>query len=1692
MLLTLMSAVYSAYPQFEYDDSSSQSGIVDIKAKSSSATQVELYINENYVGEKDIYADPVEVVLDGSEISDVSVPLGANVVFKNDADDKIYQLNISNGPIETLSSGDMLTYQVTELGDIEYTNELSGATKTISVTDSLVSFNFSDVNEFLSDGQNDIKFVQKYPFPIFEKSQEYQNVLNFNKYPNSINVDDYPNVTQSDKVVISGSVGDSKYPLYYTKNLDPKTIGNQGALNSVDLKGSLFNFTISGLREGENDIYFVTTEPSNNDLYTAYEKIQIILDTISPEIDINSVKFKSSQNGKDVVLSDLKDEDYVNSNSLILNITTDASTLNYTLNNKSYSAEVKNNVSIVDLSLREGDNRLVLMGIDEAGNIKKQAHNIKFDNSPPELIDDSLEPEEMFDSGVARFFFQEIEGKTNKGDVRMTVFTLPYDAEDKDGNPITCDKYKDLFIRNLGQLDGERPDYPELNLNETQISLTNYMFQKTTVTSDSNGNFDAIIGLQEKNFDYSDYRDARDGNPQVDSVQSRNTICFLMSDKYGNVGVDSKRVTLDAGNTMWKPSEITTIPNTLYAAEIENAGDVRSGRGNVEFAVIARFQYIGPEMITHLTSLNIREDAKTSKHSKYARVDTSRMNFRLDKDTGELIVHFPVKISPMDKDPLKYPDELKFAFKADVKYSVGDKQIPIDEKNPIYFQTSVNIESPLDHTKWLTPETIDKWLGYLNKTIDFTETAVDWTGKASVVGVLGCTATKFWYGIQAATYGDDEDKLEEAKKKMFMVCDRVACTASPKKCEGDFLNLEEGGNGIFHPEDPNDRHFSGSELEGDARIRNNEQDEEVLAQFDTLRFQRPCDYNGDGDNSDGVIVTGKVTKYERDEGVWDYETTSQGLVDDMCVPAKVNKADSNDWSVDAVNLQSASGACFVEGKPKYDETRCNFFGADPSGVPGWDPSDNVIESIRCGCVTDTYSHLKNYLKIMKAIRGCLEQARIGETKGSYCERLLSQAVCDIATNVMFNTISQKSTRTGSDGQDPHENPILQGIQGLKDGDKILNDRYKGTFYSKAGLGSQQIVNKACMVAFTGDWSMLSENILSSIDQNEVEPVFGPSMPVSRLQGYNPITGDLSVMYRFTHAVVSGGQHIRTKVEFICDSQSPGGEHCPRDYATSNNPQMGSDFSTKTLYVRADGSAQDTVVVTDTSARYRYNILKLTHEYSLNGDKKERVVEERIFHKGEKMLANCYFSAGALGAGSGFKCDTLFDNDALLSAYTINKQSTKLVPNSGAIYFPGNDVYLNLGYDVRADEFNSQNSFDLAYVATCPGKDDGKAIKKGVKSVNLGQGVINSGQELADLFKIPQIGEIHDSITTTYSVQVDESFEDASKNNKVVIRFTNTQGTSGQEFKIKSTDLQNVGSTSVNVGHNLIVNDGGESAYEDVSLGTMDGSGLSPDKYDLVLEGEIASLDVKLIVLGPSGEIKKEKSFVSGRATDTNLEYTFDKLQEGTCELEIKILPDGKGQEAIADISQFKDYSPLSENIQTDSNSASKDYHKMSFKVSQKPDEQHFAFELVEPYESGSYCVESADASLPIKYVLQTSNNEDLDKAKLDYVLSVPGYTVTSEGLFDLTENALKEESLSISEIARSLSGKGGEEVKLTYDLITKKKGEVQEENKDSNSINFYLEVPKEGESCYEVAYEGSSGSDEEENEAKNTDELPDT
>jgi len=422
-LFSFISLSFAVYPDFEFTQTSYSSGTVDVTGRSSSGTQVSLSVNGIAVGVgQDIYSSAQNLTVSTLSMPSANIGIGGSVSFVNADSVNIVWLKFSNGEECVLVSGGSCVKSFSSEGSFSVTNgnNASATAGVIVVADEMTDFNFMGVENHLKNGNNEFKFVQK-SGSGFSESQEFVYSVSFQKYTNVITINEFENVTREREVQISGGIGDSTHELFYTVNLNPDTLGNIGALNEIEHIGTAFNATISGLAEGVNDIYFITTVAGNNKVFTGVTATSVLVDSISPTLEILSAQFSHEGNVYEITSYDGA---YINGNSLALNVSCDATVINVTLNNVTSQVDVMNDSAIVTLSLVKGANNLTLTAIDAAGNIAKQAHQINFDDTKPQIVDGTLKPTSMFDKGVSHFFFENVDGQINKGDVTVTVFQL--------------------------------------------------------------------------------------------------------------------------------------------------------------------------------------------------------------------------------------------------------------------------------------------------------------------------------------------------------------------------------------------------------------------------------------------------------------------------------------------------------------------------------------------------------------------------------------------------------------------------------------------------------------------------------------------------------------------------------------------------------------------------------------------------------------------------------------------------------------------------------------------------------------------------------------------------------------------------------------------------------------------------------------------------------------------------------------------------------------------------------------------------------------------------------------------------------------------------------------------------------------------------------------------------------------------
>ncbi|MFW5705002.1 MAG: hypothetical protein ACOCXG_04095, partial [Nanoarchaeota archaeon] len=1147
-----------ANPSISLDSTTYNNGPLDLSGMATSGSKLTLTVNDYFVSSQTVVAPQIEYNL-SSGINDIEVPVGTNLLFRNDGAQEV-SLNLSDDApnflifgisYKDLQPGETLMVAFQSPTTLDYEDEATGNSAEIRVIEKQVPFVFEDVEQdFLVNGQNDFKIQVEYWTPTFLQDFEESYVISYTKYPVSITLQNYTNVTNKREVFVPGYFsGSSNVELRYLVNA--QRILDAGAGVLIDnVSGGNFGAKLAGLTQGTNQIIIYSVDKDSG-FVNGEVRFEVEVDIYPPEIKFDYVIINSSSLGYAYPAVSGEKGYYSNNGQLTIKIDVDAVELLVTDRKENLTQEyvVVNDTVTIKIDLDDGENPYDFEAIDLAGNSVKVAHNFFFSDEEPKLIRDESEPKDFFKGGATTHFpIQKIDGKVTVPNSKVTLVAL----SDSDREVVSCQEFVDRFNmekqeallnneRNqnevLREWESSSPTFLDI-VDEIRRDLGDLDFlsaiDQEEIEVNNEGEFEAVVVLVE------DEVDEVLTNPDV---KSRNELCFFIEDPFGNLGLDTLSVTLDLGNSCWDVQEVTVTPNTIYSAEITQAQNSPIGNDGLEISVFASFRYVCGGDVTDLRAFSVSPDYKKYDSSRVGSISNENTRAMISpEDPNELLAYFPVEIKRVPEGisdkPTQYDswedfwqeaEELKLAFAAHITYSANGNDVLVDTRNPIYFEGVVNVENPYDHSKWLTPEKVDDAIGFLNDTIEFTEDAVDWTQKGVYAGMAWCTLERLKFATSQQT---PEDYHE-----LFLACDRVACLPTPQKCDGNgFENLDPGQNGVLALE--NGR-VTDLERETNGHIYGGGENGEkgsLVAQFDSLSVGSYCEYGKDsnGNPIHGVLVSGSVTQYEEESvGLWKQTSeTGEYRFNQKCVPANYGEGQFDNGKLNAgerpssINVQAASGVCYTEGPDRFDETKCWLPGVE--GGAGYDPSDNILESIRCGCITKTYSHLKNLLKLQKDIRACLESVKTGELKGSYCERLLATAVCDIATNVVFKTLTTSPDKDFDKGIDRSKDLYSGVVEGMRDGDKALNDRYKGTWFSQAGLGTEQLANKVCLGAVTGDWSAFTEGLLSEIEEDQIEPTFLPPFPESRFMGYDPLTGRLSIMYRFTHGVISGGSVVRTK------------------------------------------------------------------------------------------------------------------------------------------------------------------------------------------------------------------------------------------------------------------------------------------------------------------------------------------------------------------------------------------------------------------------------------------------------------------------------------------------------------------------------------------------------------------------------------
>lgn len=959
---------------------------------------------------------------------------------------------------------------------------------------------------------------------------------------------------------------------------------------------------------------------------------------------------------------------------------------------------------------------LILRAEDKGGNTAIKSIKVIFNDEDPELIIDDMKPSSIFKDKEVFSNIGHIEGRTNQPNVDVSFIVIGPDdyVQGQNGNRVklSCDNAFEYYKQGIWRNYEDTTELDNLDGNDEVSGRFAVQFDdiiglirgSLDFKSDSNGNFgssdiiDAVVSGEFVTFRSSVDEDRT-------SSSHRNELCALLKNQFGRTNLEKFDVSFEAGNYDWDVNGITFNQNSINPYEIESStGDV----GGYRTGVVIEMDYTGQFGESDDLEFNQVTVRKRGSDPKDVRVVGSEVVYYYQH--GTLNLYIPLEFSKRDILISEYPDTEIITLEILPRASVQGYQI--DSSNPEFVDIEVYYDKDLT-TKWLTPEMIDKGIRFLNATKAWTGDLKNATRKLVPIGALSCVGAKFWYSIQTANLDPEKpehkETLDELQEKLYTVCDRTYCSAAPHKCDPNdidkdsesFLNMQQGDDGKWNlQETPEDLSA--------FNTHKNDGTKKILSQFTSLDVGGEC---RTPDGKAGRYIRGEVQEFEEDAGSLFFqsiEAESNKVLPRKCVaysykgnldklikqcedPSKTaqerrdckDAVYKNPENIEGLNVNSIHSACYNEEAPHFDNTRC-------LGNQGYDPSDTIIDSVMCGCIPETYQHLNKLYKVQENIQSCLEDVKTAKVEGTYCERLVSVSTCDLVTGIVFRFTQQKDI-----GRQPRADPNT-GVLGLLGAatatDNLLEDRYEGTsFYSSGkGFNTKNVANALCLFAINKDFAAFETALVGDLDRDiQVSPEYAQAMPQLRFESFNPITGEMTIQYKFTHNGISGGSPVKFKYELICDSSKVGGEYCPSGVTKASD--ISNKLNDKTLTIPAAGESQELIEYRDIGALFVYNVLRTTVEYQVGDETKTRIHEEKITRGpldvlGSGSFGACSYTDFDFGLGKGgISCASQFSEAADITYYIIDSRThvTPSISNTATIS-PNGVIGLNVFYTARGD------------------------------------------------------------------------------------------------------------------------------------------------------------------------------------------------------------------------------------------------------------------------------------------------------------------------------------------------------------------------------------------------------------------------
>ncbi|MFA6888183.1 MAG: fibronectin type III domain-containing protein [Candidatus Woesearchaeota archaeon] len=751
----------------------------------------------------------------------------------------------------------------------------------------------------------------------------------------------------------------------------------------------------------------------------------------------------------------------------------------------------------------------------------------------------------------------------------------------------------------------------------------------------------------------------------------------------------------------------------LTVKEDETGGNLVVKEGSVEIGTTESLYYMQSYGGLENSNEFITISSQTVKSTSY------------DKDTGKIYLYVPVTINKYTANVDELPEQFGVYLDVYMTYTDGNGDLA---NCHLYPALSYDIQKPESVTKWLSPTMINQSIELLDGAINVTESAIKyltWGARATTLACGAMIAFNYVRGFEGATNVETSsgEQCNANLKSIYSVCDRILCPSIPEPCDevspvnGYTVNgkVYTAGQGT---------------LEYDAQNTLNnkiETDTAIQTKYQTYQKAYPSasfsDFWTESQKSDTKKGDPTVVDLAKSIGSYDttltvpskYETTYDGkkvtiqyldvgeelasgksagerYIDDCQDPKStktiilftgLEKEDTPGFSIGGSKASQSQSVwcsektkedlgspsakdipgCYNEECPQFDNVKCLF----GKGY-GINPAEDLFGSLQCGCITGAKGHLENLLKVMYGAKKCLQQALIGETTAGYCERLMSYFVCDILTQIFKHIFSSLSHGTGAIAGMFNQDRLDNYQDNAEDISTGLKDRYGNIVTDRMGLSTDSIVNKACLAAFTADWSVLEDALDAIVEEVPVAPI-AAAQATSRPYGFDPFTGKITIAYNVYLGIVPGGDTV-IKAWMECDRNYEGGEYC----AESNTDKI--DLVAKGKVpgqLTKDGFFDQNIMYIDQNSASWYNKLVVQLSYNLGGELKTDQIIKPITKNGDISMLDCKFSlAAGIDCSIGAEFMDLANGVGGTVQLYSNTQGTQLSPNINT-YYPNNQV-----------------------------------------------------------------------------------------------------------------------------------------------------------------------------------------------------------------------------------------------------------------------------------------------------------------------------------------------------------------------------------------------------------------------------------